>query len=261
MIRSTNFSASVFSETFDIILIILASPQSDHIVIWLDKHIGRPQYYQQMKNHFKSIIAVDWPNFFSLKTNQDIDNLIRTNDNEIVNDWNLNDITDEIYAFSASEDCLNFINKISKFQRNIFLICSDNLSEKFVSDISHNKFIHSIFILTFDILNHYEWACDNIEKIQIFTHELDLLARLARDIAVYYETKSSDEIMSNPRHSLTYLYWSERLFTNANIVDNYVTSNRHLQRINKRIDELEKHLNNKHDNEEEEKSGITCTEL
>ncbi len=173
----------------------------------------------------------------------------------------MNDIRDEIYTFSTSEDCSIFIDKVSKSHRNIFLICSGSLGEKFIPEIYHNKFVHSIFILTFDIQNHYEWASDYIEKIQIFTHELDLLARLARDIAVYYEKKSSNDITNNPRHSLTYLYWTKRLFTNANIVDDYVTSNRHLQRTNKRIIELEENLISKHDNEEREKSGITCTEL
>jgi hypothetical protein len=57
-----------------------------------------------MKNHFKSIIAIDWPNFFSIQTKRDIDNLIRANDNEVVKDFNLDDITKEIYAFSAIED-------------------------------------------------------------------------------------------------------------------------------------------------------------
>jgi hypothetical protein len=214
-----------------------------------------------MKNHFKSIIAIDWPNFFSIQTKRDIDNLIRANDNEVVKDFNLDDITKEIYAFSAIEDCLNFIDKISKFQRNIFLICSDHLGEKFVSENHHTNLVHSIFILVFNVPECNEWAYDYTEKIQVFTHELDLLARLARDIARYYEEKSSNDIKINPQNSLTYLYWSKRLFTNANMVDNDITSNRHLKRVDEQIDALEKYLNSKQDDEEDEKCSITCAEL
>lgn len=248
-------------DIFNIILIYLASPKPDHIVVWLDKHIGRPQDYQQMKSYFKSIIAIDWPNLFSLKTNRDIDNLIRINDYKNINDFNLNDITDEIYAFSTCEDCLNFIEKISKSQKNIFFICSGRLGEQSVSEIYNNECVHSIFILTFNMLDDYEWACNYIEKIHIFTHELDLLARLARDIAVYYEKKSCGQITNNPQHSLTYLYWTKRLLANANVVDKFVTSNKHLQYINKQIIELETHLNSKCEYDEKDKNSVTCTEV
>ena len=242
---------------------ILASPQPDHIVVWLDTHIGRPQNYRQMKKYFKSIITIDCPNLFSLQTNRDIDNLIRVNDSKIANDFNLTDITDEIYAFSTCEDCLIFIEKVSKSRRKIFVICSGRLGQQLVPEICHNEFIHSIYILAFNLYDHYEWACDYIEKIRMFTHELDLLARLTRDIADYYEKKSSEEIANHPRHILTYLYWTKRLLSNANIVDDYVTSRSYLQRINRRIAHLEEYLksNCKDEEEEEEKSGVVCTEI
>jgi len=240
---------------------ILASSQPDHVVIWLDKHIGHPKYYQQMKNYFKSIIAIDQPSLFSTKTNKDIGNLIRINDNQNVNDSNLYNIADEIYIFSTIENCLNFINKISKSQRNIFTICSGQLGKEFVSKIYYNKSVHAIYILTSNILKRYEWACNYIDKINLFTHELDLLARLTRDIAAYYEKKSNDKTIKNPRHTLTYLHWSKRLLNNANFVDEDAVPRKRLQRIEKRNIELEACLNSKREYEEEEKDAVNCNEV
>lgn len=134
------------------------------------------------------------------------------------------------------------------------------MAENFLPKIFQNKFIHSVYVLTGNISAHYDWACDYIEKIQLFTHELDLLARLTRDIADYYMKKSSTEMTKNPQHTLTYLYWTRQLLLSANVVDDFVTSRYIIQCVDERIMKLERKLNSQIACEEE-KFSIACTEV
>ena len=249
-------------DILNLILFLVASPQPDHIVIWLDEYIGDLRKYQQLKNYFKSIISIELPNFFSLRPNKDIDNLIRINDSRSVNNVNISYIRDEIYTFATAEDCLIFIEKVCKSRRRIFFICSGSLAEDFIPKIFDNKFVHFIYIFTINILNHYEWACTYIDKMLLFTHELDLLARLTRDIAHYYMEKSSEHMPKNPRLALTYLGWTQQLLKNANVIDDFETSRYNLRCVHQQVMKLEQVVKDQIEYEDhKEELAIVCTEV
>lgn len=240
-------------------LFLLASSKPDHIVIWLDEYIGNPREYHHLKKYFRSIIAINSPVLCSVGYDQDIDNLIRINDSYIIDFFNIHHIKYDIYVFSTVEDCSVFIEKRLKSNRTIFLICSASLAKHFIPQIFHEKLLQSIYVLTIDIMDHYEWAYDYMDKVQLFSHELDLFARLTRDIADYYMKKSSELITMNPLKSLTYLHWTRHLLINANVIDDFVTSRNTLRCVDKEIMRLEKNLNSQIKYTEDEKFGIVCT--
>jgi hypothetical protein len=163
-------------------------------------------------------------------------------------------------TFSNIDECLEFIENASASKKTIFFITSSALSQEIIPSILDNKYVYSIYIL-FDFMSPLDvWVNYSFDIMQIifFEHELDLLTRLTRDIAAYYEEKSSDDI--NPQEKLSYLRWARKLYVNAIANDQQRTPFETLQHFEQRIEELENSLKIDEEDNDEEQSSVECDE-
>jgi len=164
-------------------------------------------------------------------------------------------------TFANSEECLEFVKVASAWKKTIFIIISSSLLQNILPDILDNKSIYSIYVL-FDFMSPLEELVNSfiiVSRVLVFRHELDLLTRLTRDIAAYYEDKSSSDI--NSQEKLSYLRWARKLSMNAIATSNdkQYTSNKTLRHLESRIEKLEDYLVGCQP--EEERLGMECAEI
>ncbi len=216
-----------------------------------------------MKSYTDRITATDGEYLRSSKTyDKDINNLIRTNDITASNDFYLDERIRKTYMFTDVNECLCFIQNNPTLGK-IFFITSGRLGAEIVPRIYDNNSIYMIYILAIYMAPHIDWAINYDGKLKMFDNELDLLSRLTRDIAFYYESKSRNNAVS-PRTILVYLYWAKRLLANADMVDKKTTPSRHFLEIEKRITDLELCIDPYsvlcNDFEEKVKISVECSE-
>lgn len=233
------------------LLFILATALSDHVVVWLDLYINYPRDYILLKSYFDCLISVNTDGLHQLGIGVDIYNLIMYSDSLMLDgSFYKRSI---LKTFSNSSECLEFIENASALEKKIFVISSSQLGEKLIPYIIDNKCVYSTYIL-FDCITPFEgWAWPYFDAIQLipFEHELDLLTRLTRDIATYYEDKSWNDI--KPEESLLYLRWAKRLYLKAIANDQQKVSQRILKDFEQRIEKLENSLDF-----DEEQIGVEC---
>ena len=203
--------------------------------------------------------TVDAPSLCYPDNNMNIYNLIITSYDFKFNERSYSNYTMNVLnTFSHSDDCLEFIRQASVSGKTIFLISSSTLSEEIIPFICDNKCIRSVYIL-FDCISPLKHLIDyifDLSQMIIFEHDLDLLTRLIRDISVYYEDKSCDEM--NPQEKLSYLRWARKLYANAKINNGEHISYKTLNRFEERIGKLEHMLRMTEINQDQEQFGVQC---
>ncbi|CAF0750160.1 unnamed protein product [Didymodactylos carnosus] len=119
---------------------------SKYIIVWLDRYIGVPGEYENLKDQFRQGSR-------------------------------------QLETFTDPDKCLNFIRRCN--DRAIFLIASGTLGQIIVPKVYDYPQIYSIFILCMNITKHKKWAANYFDKINIFDFDQDLLIRLTNEIARY----------------------------------------------------------------------------
>ncbi|CAF1466021.1 unnamed protein product [Didymodactylos carnosus] len=161
------------------------SRYSDHLTVWLDKYIGRPEESVGLKAQFKTITQ---PLETLNKTEEDVDET----PNVMINPDMLEKLKDRIYcvkAFFDPAECLKYIR--SNSDKKIFFISSGSMGEKIVPDIAALPQIHGVYIFCGNISHHVKtWAMEYVDNISaMLEHQDDLLVRLTKDIAEYLQNK------------------------------------------------------------------------
>ncbi|CAF1532925.1 unnamed protein product [Didymodactylos carnosus] len=183
---------------------------SDHITVWLDKHIGREGQNDDLKLKFRTDIH---PLTTLDHEEAEVDPPLHL-DPEI-----LELLKDRVYflkAFFDPEECLKFINLYH--DRKIFFITSGSMGEHFLSRIAGLPQIQEILIFCGNISHHvHTWAMNYTEIITaMLDYQTNLLLRLTKDIAKYIEDKGNQHMAHFERNGATTCYaWAIKLTLRA----------------------------------------------
>jgi len=207
---------------------------SDHVTVWIDKHIGVEKTYEGLKSKFNDNIQV-------LKSNnpdeQDIDDdTILCTDPKM-----LEKLSDEIYClkyFSEIDKALEYIRNNS--QKKIFFMSSGTIGKEVVPKIVDLQQIKGIYIFCGNISYHTEWATDYVDKITaMLEHQDNLLERLTRDIATYVEEKGDQHKAKGDIIPAKNCYaWSKKLLIRGRLLgDTGLT--KYIDKIDKKLNEVQ----------------------
>ncbi|CAF3249136.1 unnamed protein product [Rotaria socialis] len=208
---SEDFSSSVIPEDYD-----YKTP--DHLIIWLDAHIGDPEKYHNLKRSFSSNIDPrnqTWTMF----TDTDIDYLLRVGEAQPVK---FGGVLVLLIAFTDPNACYQAFATYS--DKRILFITSGTLGKQIVprilkdfpqvfTDPVANVSYNTIYVFCGYISANIPWAMPFLDYVLMFTHEADLLLRMTCDMAKYYLTKADRLYTDGDLLSTRRTYgWSKKLF-------------------------------------------------
>ncbi|CAF3816297.1 unnamed protein product [Adineta steineri] len=238
----------------------------NHFIIWLDQHIGQRDEYNKLKRSFTRAMNPTNRLYESTLENDDIDRSIRLNAPLFVQ---LDDVEFMFQAFNDIEKCFDTIEK--NLDKRIFLITSGSKGKFLIpSLVIHfpKIFKEGNWMYVFcanmnmvqvgDIKPTNAWAMHYLDRILMFDHEDNLLARMVLDMASYFTTKAND-LKNNQRYKDAYQYltWSRQmnkrygLLAGRNMTDE-------LKKIDHEIDTIEKELREEQSNDDGDGYGEAC---
>jgi hypothetical protein len=187
---------------------------SDHVTVWIDKHIGVENSYAGIKTKFNDNIQV-------LKSNNCAEDEIDDESMLCANPAMLKNLADEVYClkyFSTVEKGLEYIR--DNPEKKIFFVSSGTIGKIIVPQIANLSQIQGIYIFCGNISHHTEWAGDYDDKISaILEHQDNLLERLTRDIAKYVEDKGDqykkDDSILKARNCYA---WAKKLLSRGRLL-------------------------------------------
>jgi hypothetical protein len=189
-----------------------------YYIVWLDAHIGDPNFYVQLKRAFFTHVDPESGNEVSL-SDTDIDRFIHSPSEIPVN---FDSFHFTLRAFKNEADCLKYIDEIQNHR--ILFIASSTLGQSAVKQLierySHsftntktNEPYDSIYIFCTDMKKASEWAAEYYEYVKIFDFEADLLTRLTRDLGEEFFKQGGELLKANQNESaVERLSWARSLF-------------------------------------------------
>ncbi|CAF1490022.1 unnamed protein product [Didymodactylos carnosus] len=158
---------------------------SDHLTVWLDLFIGRPEESIRLKAIFQRFIQ---PLNTLDQEEEAYDNPMTLLEDPRI----LEELKDRVYClkpFFEVDACLAFIRENDG--KKIFFISSGTMGEKIVPQIADLPQIHGIYIFCGNISYHAQgWAGNYVEHISaMLDHQDNLLIRMTKDISAYLEDK------------------------------------------------------------------------
>jgi hypothetical protein len=189
-------------------------PTPDHVIIWLDDHIGKPGECKKLKKAFGSNLDPQ-SQTCTLLTDFDFDNLLRTSDGKNVQ---FAGVPFHLLAFDDPNRCYESFERHK--DKHIYFITSGILGEHVIpmliknhkelfTDPETDKSYYSIYVFCGNTKYHYKWLYEARDYVQTFNHEADLLARMTRDVADYFVEQGERHIQD----ALCRYKWSKKLFS------------------------------------------------
>jgi hypothetical protein len=189
------------------------NPILDHMIIWLDDHIGKPTEYQLLKKAFASNLDPRYE-ICTMLTDRDIDNLLRTGD---IMPVHFAGVPFHLLAFDNPIRCYEAFEHYKN--KHIYFITSGTLGKYIVPMLIENHKLlftdpvtqepyNSIYIFCGNTEFHYDWLIKFQEYLQPFNHEADLLARMTRDVADYFVEQGERHL----QNALRRYQWSKKVF-------------------------------------------------
>ncbi|CAF2887711.1 unnamed protein product [Rotaria sp. Silwood2] len=193
----------------------------NHMIVWLDLHIGRREDYQRFKAAFSSTADPESVNPVRL-IDKDDEAINRTVGFEEVK---FEGVKFLLAAFSNVERCVEFLQ--NNQEKRIFLITSGQIGRAAVPLIMEkcknilidpvtNEPYQSIYVFCHDIGRNADWMRQYLEYLAPpFVFDKDLLVRLIRDIADYFVLESKRLLAAKPpKNSAAYnrLSWAYTLY-------------------------------------------------
>jgi hypothetical protein len=147
-----------------------------------------------------------------------------------------------MYMFSKEEDCAQCIQQNK--DKHIFFVVSNSIGGHFVPRIlkafrkSANGQSGSVYVFCVDT-SEALWAVDYMDYVQVFNHELDLLARLTRDIGDYFVILGREQYdygtYTSLGQSLQYFSRAKSLFRQADQVEKIVAYSKREENVDNHI--------------------------
>jgi hypothetical protein len=249
-----------------------------HIIIWLDKHIGKPEECILLKCTL--FLAVDpTTGLYERNLNQDdLDRSILLNATLLVQ---LDNVEFMFQAFVDVEKCFEAIEK-HRLKRRIFFITSGskgriiipslmiNFPDTFVPNYRMYIFCANTLMVPVEGVDAptNTWALNFLENILMMNHQDDLFARMVSDIAEHFFTEA--QRLSNNDGQLDsacqYLVWSKQMFRRYGIMERRSMTTKiteidqRITLIKKRIRAIERQRNPpSDDDDDDERAGEATT--
>ncbi|CAF3593164.1 unnamed protein product [Rotaria sp. Silwood2] len=229
----------------------------NHMIIWLDEHIGQPDRYQHLKKVFST--SADPKNETPVKLfDKDVTELLRVEGPLPVN---FEDVWLLLAAFTDIESCINCFEQNQ--DKRIFFITSGSLGkdavpiiierfrETFTDPVTDQPYMY-IYVFCHNISFQIDWAFEYRAYIHLFNFDADLLSRMVRDIGDYFLTEAKrllDE--SPPNNSAAYhrLSWTRELYDRYSELEQ-VSMRRELAEVHQLLEETEEELKSSSDEDE-----------
>jgi len=231
------------------------SKKPNRIIIWLDKHIGKPEECILLKASF--LMAMDpTTRLYETVLNKDhINDSIRKDEPILVE---LDKVDFMLQAFDDPGKCFEAIK--NNRHKRIFFITSGSKGEIIVPRLISNfpetfapNYCIYVFCAKMNMITTAgagdptnDWAFDYEDHVSMHNHQDDLLARLILDIATYFLTEAERVENSGQLHNALQFYeWSRLLLQRYNKMDkrNLMTSK--VKEIDQRISKIDQQLKEK----------------
>ncbi|CAF3916875.1 unnamed protein product [Rotaria sp. Silwood2] len=228
----------------------------NHMIIWLDEHIGQPDRYQHLKKVFST--SADPKNETPVKLfDKDVTELLRVEGPLPVN---FEDVWLLLAAFTDIERCINCFEQNQ--DKRIFFITSGSLGkdavpiiierfrETFTDPVTDQPYMY-IYVFCHNISSQIDWAFEYRDYIHIFNFDADLLSRMVHDIGDYFLTEGKRLLDdSPPNNSAAYhrLNWARKLFHRYSELEK-VSMKKELAEVNQLREEVEEELKSSSDEE------------
>ena len=192
----------------------------DHIIIWLDAHIGDSERYVTLKQAFISNMD---PGFEirARATETDFPNLIRSNEAHRIEFGGVQflllcftDLNECYAAFETYRSYKVFFITSGSLGQDIIPRIMDNFRDVFTDPVTGEP-RNQIYVFCGAMVDHAEWAVEYDQHVQMFDHEADLLVRMTFDAATYFRTRGERMRAANELDdALRYCKWSKKLYLN-----------------------------------------------
>ncbi len=207
---------------------------SDHMTVWIDKHIGVEETYEDIKTKFDDNIQI-------LKSNNLTEMEIDDDSIACTDPKMLENLKDEVYClkyFSEIDKALAYIHQHP--EKRIFFISSGTIGKEVVPKIVDLPQIRGIYIFCGNISYHTTWARDYADYITaMLEHQDNLLERLTRDIAEYVEEKGDRHKANGDIIPAKNCYaWSKKLLTRGKMLGDHSLT-KLFNKIDKKLEEIQ----------------------
>jgi len=229
----------------------------DHMIIWLDLHIGNHDKCIHLKQAFST--TADPKNETPVK-------LVDTDYDEILRNVGPTCVIFEgvrflLAAFTNVEHCIQCFEQNQ--HKRIFFITSGSMGEAAVpiilnrfgqifTDPETDEPYQSIYVFCHNIEYQMHWALEHSEYIQIFNHDADLLVRMIRDMADYFLMIGRRLLAEDPpNNAAAYhrLSWAHELYQRYSKME-HVSLNREFDEVNQLLESVEEELKSSSDEDE-----------
>ncbi|CAF0724534.1 unnamed protein product [Rotaria sp. Silwood1] len=200
----------------------------NHMIIWLDEHIGDPSRYQHLKKTFSTqmdpqcettvdLVGADYAEILSVEGPLPI---------------HFEGVHFLLAAFTNIESCINCFEHNQ--DKRIFFITSGSLGREavpivlerfkktFTDPITDEPYT-SIYVFSNNIADDRDWALDYCDYIQIFDFDANLLSRMVHDAGDYYFIEGKrllDESPPNTAAAYYRLHWANILYKRYSQMEN-----------------------------------------
>ncbi|CAF1165653.1 unnamed protein product, partial [Adineta ricciae] len=143
-------------------------------IVWLDEYIGQQQEHKMLIQKFCLGLDVKDDDYLPAESLNKFDNLTL---------WKRKRWDTTLQIFNNVEECYRFV-RTNIALTSIFFVTSSNLGRLIMPSLIDQ--VRGVYVLRSDVEENLEWLFDYLDcscSVLFFDHEIDLLARLARDIA------------------------------------------------------------------------------
>jgi hypothetical protein len=234
-----------------------AIPVPNHIIIWLDQHIGLEKWNEELKSTVSG--QTDPKNRApTTLTDGDIGDFIKF---RAAMEQSFYTIPDHLKPFSKMEECLKCIEDSVQKNKKIFFITSGSLGKTIApGPIKEYKSLKTIYVFCGYYGAHVEWAQDCLDEgidCIMYNFHTDLLERLLRDVAEYFTLEGDDELNRGIQLAYSaniYFGWAKLLLERANNSAKKKIFDR-LKYVEERIEVTEKLIKQANENGDEKMSS------
>lgn len=227
----------------------LYDDQPEHMIIWLDQHIGNPEQCRHLKKVFST--QMDPKNECPVELFDQYH--LEAGDSEYNMSINFDGVNFLLAAFTNIENCIHCFER--NRDKRIFFITSDRLGEdaipiilqrfrKMFTDPVTNEPYMFIYVLGFDKIRAAELAIDYRDYVLIFDFDAVLLVRMIRDIADYYTIQGERLLGEDPPNNVAAyhrLSWAKEFYERYSKMEKY-SIRAELSRIDQLLEAVEEEL-------------------